>query len=66
MAPDDLVGQAQLGTHGSHLVLEQVAEGFDQIELHVLGQPPHIVMTLDLGRVLGARLDYIRIKRSLD
>ena len=40
VAPHDLVGQAQLLSHRPHLVLEKVAQGFDQLEPHVVGKPP--------------------------
>ena len=44
-----LVGQAQLGADGAHLVLEQVAQRLDQLELHVLGQAADVVVGLDAG-----------------
>src|SRR5207253_2632545 len=65
LAPHDLVGQTQLGTHLANLVLEQAAQWLDQLELHVVGQTTDIVVGLDLGGVLGTRLDDIGIQRAL-
>ena len=50
LAPDDLVGQAELLADGAHLVLEQQAQRLDQVEGQVLGQPAHVVVRLDVGR----------------
>ena len=66
LAPHDLVGQAELLAHGPHLVLEQQAQGLDQVEGQVLGQPAHVVVRLDGGRVAGPRLDDVGVQRALD
>ena len=49
LAPHDLLGQAQLLPHLPDLVLEQVAQGLDQLEVHYLGEAAHVVMALDPG-----------------
>ena len=51
LAPDDLVGQAELGADRAHLVLEQVAQRLDQLEAHVLGEAADVVVALDRGGV---------------
>ena len=38
----------------------------DQVELHVLGEPAHVVVALDLGGAGGARLDDVGVERALD
>ena len=54
LAPDDLVGQAELGADGAHLVLEEGAQRFDELELDVLGQAADVVVGLDVGRAVAA------------
>ena len=49
----------------AHLVLEEAAQRLDQLELHVVGQPAHVVVALDLGGVAGARLDDVGVERAL-
>ena len=49
----------------AHLVLEQAAQRLDQLEVHVVGQAADVVVRLDLGRVLGARLDDVGVERAL-
>ena len=44
LAIDDLIGQAEFQTNAAHLVLEQIAERFDEAELHVLRQAADIVV----------------------
>jgi hypothetical protein len=39
----------ELETHLADLVLEQHAQGLDQLELQVVGQPTDLVMGLDVG-----------------
>ena len=65
LTPHDLVGQAQLGTDRTNLVLEQGSKRFDKLEIHVFGQATHVVVALDLGRVVGSRLDHIWVQRPL-
>ena len=62
----DLLGQPELLADLAHLVLEQVAQRLDQLEVHVLGQPAHVVVALDVGRGRSTpRLDHVGIQRSL-
>ena len=66
MPPDDSRRQAQLGTHGPHLVLEERAQRLDELELQVFGQAADVVVTLDVGRTLTATgLDDVGIERAL-
>ena len=66
LAPDDLVGEAELGAEGAHLVLEQAAEGLDQLELHVLGEAADVVVALDGGgAVAAAGLDDVGVEGAL-
>ena len=43
----DLVGQAELLAELADLVLEQVAQRFDELQRHVVGQATDVVMALD-------------------
>ena len=65
LAPHDLVGQAELGSDLAHLVLEQVAQRLDQLEGHVVGQAADVVVALDPGGILRARLDHVGVQRAL-
>ena len=47
LAPYDLGGQAELLADVAHLVLEQAAQGLDQVEREVLGQASDVVVALD-------------------
>ncbi len=48
-----LIDKAQEGmdvekaAEAPHLVLEELAQGLQQLELHPLGEPAHVVMALD-------------------
>jgi len=61
------VGQAALGTEGAHLVLEQLAQGLDELQLHLFGQAAHVVVRLDGGRRAFVRdgFDDVRVQGSL-
>jgi len=68
LAPDDLAGQSQRGADLPHLVLEQLAQRFEQLELHALGQATDIVVRLNQRRRVVAdrhALDHVRIERAL-
>ncbi len=68
VAVDHVVGQAELHADLAHLVLEQLAQRLHQPQLHVLGQPAHVVVGLDhLGLAgLGAgRLDDVGVDGAL-
>ena len=47
LAPDDPVGQAELGADRAHLVLEQHPQRLDELEAEVLGQAADVVVGLD-------------------
>ena len=49
-----VVGQAQLAADRTHLVLEEGAQRFDELELDVLGEPADVVVGLDVGRAVAA------------
>ena len=67
LAIHQVVGQAQLAADRAHLVLEQGAQGLDQLEGHVLGQATHVVVALDVGRALAAAgLDDVGVQGALD
>ena len=50
MPPDKDFGQAEFAAEHAHLVLEQFAQGLDQLHVHALGQAADIVMRLDRHR----------------
>src|SRR5258708_14693792 len=61
-------GEPELDANAAHLVLEQLAQRFDQLELHALRQAADVVMALDhvrLARAGAGRLDDVRINRAL-
>src|SRR5690606_27587124 len=64
---DDLVGQAEFLADHPHLVLEELAQRFDQLDLEVLGQPAHVVVGLDVGGAgAAAGLHDVRVQGALD
>ncbi len=69
LAPDDPLRQAELRRDGADLVLEQHPQRLDELEVQVLGQTADVVVGLDRrrpGAPVPARLDHVRIERSLD
>ena len=68
LGTDQLRRKTQFPPHGSHLILEQFAERFDQSKLQVGRQTAHVVMTLDGRRGASHRdgLDHVRVERPLD
>ncbi len=63
-----MLRQAELAAERAHLVLEQFAQGLDQLHLHALGQTADIVMRLDGGRGPAQRrdaFDHVGIERAL-
>src|SRR5689334_16023530 len=68
MAPENLFRNSQLSSNQSHFILEQLAQRLDQLQVHLLRQAAHIVMTLDDRRwtTHRDRLDHVRIQRALD
>ena len=56
----------QLQADGTPLVLEQEPERFDELHLHVLGQPADVVVGLDVGGPgAAAGLDHVGVERAL-
>ncbi len=68
VSPDHLMRQAKLFTDGPHLILEQLAQRFQQFELHIIRQSADIVVTLDIVGLTGfcpGRFDDIGIDGPL-
>ena len=68
MAADEMLGQPELAAKRPHLVLEQLAQGLDELHVHPLRQAADIVMRLDGdGGSAGERhaLDDVGIERAL-
>ncbi len=66
--PTIVVGQAQLAAQGAHLVLEQLAQGLDQLHLHARRQAADIVVDLDGDRGAAGdadRFDHVGVERAL-
>ena len=67
LAPDEALGQAELGADGADLVLEERAQRLDEVELQVVGQAADVVVRLDRRRAgAAAGLDDVRVERALD
>ncbi|GBE11626.1 hypothetical protein BMS3Abin12_02215 [bacterium BMS3Abin12] len=68
VAIDHVGGQAEFDPDLAHLVLEQFAQRLDELEVHALRQPAHVVVRLDHVRLAGGRagrLDHVRVDRAL-
>src|SRR3989454_575134 len=67
LAPDDLRRQPEDLAEPPDLVLEQLPQGFDQLELHLERQAADVVVGLDRRRrpAEGNRLDHVRIEGAL-
>ena len=68
MAVDHVVGQAELETGLAHFILEELAQGFDELEFHVLGQAAHVVVGFDnMGAAGfgGGGFDHVRVDGAL-
>ena len=65
LAPDHVLGEAELLAHHPHLVLEELAQRLDQLDHHVVGEAADVVVALDLGGVARARLDDVGVERAL-
>ena len=67
LAPDEPLGQAELGADRADLVLEQRPQRLHELELEVVGQPADVVVGLDRRRAgAAARLDHVGVERALD
>ena len=66
LAPDQALGQPELGADRAHLVLEQRAQRLDELELEVVGQAADVVVGLDRRRAgAAAGLDHVGVQRAL-
>jgi hypothetical protein len=68
LAAHDHVRHTEREAEFAHLVLEELAQGLEEFELHALRQAADVVMRLDLrgGLAFGAaRLDHIGIDGAL-
>ena len=68
MPADEDFGQAEFAAQHAHLVLEQFAQGLDQLHVHALGQAADIVVRLDRHRRAageGDALDHVGVERAL-
>ncbi len=54
LAPHDDLGEPELAPDGPHLVFEQRAQGFDELELKVFGQAADVVVALDVRSARSA------------
>ena len=67
LAPDEPLGQPELGADGADLVLEQRAQRLDELECEVVGQAADVVVGLDRRRAgAAAGLDHVGVERALD
>ena len=67
LAPDEPLGQPELGADRADLVLEQRAQRLDELELEVVGQAADVVVGLDRRRAgAAAGLDHVGVQRALD
>src|ERR1019366_3905571 len=58
----------ELFAGSSYLVLEEFAEGLDELQVHLLGQAAHVVVALDdgAGPAEADALDDVRVEGALD
>lgn len=67
VAADEFLLDAELAADAADFVFEEAAEGFDELELHIVGESAHVVVGLDgLGGAFdGAGLDYVGVDGAL-
>ena len=68
VAVDHFARQAEFHTDLAHFVLEQLAQRFDQLELHVRRQAADVVMALDdvgLAGLAAGGFDHVRVDGAL-
>src|SRR5215203_5561520 len=65
LPPDEPLGHPELPRNDAHLVLEEVPQGFDEVEVHDLGEAAHVVVALYPGSVAGPALDDVGVERAL-
>src|SRR3546814_10390202 len=68
MAADEHIGQPQFAAEFADFVLEQFAQGLDELHVHPLGQAADIVVALDRHRWAAGEadaFDHVGIERAL-
>src|SRR5450830_1420183 len=67
MAVDHVVRQAERDAELAHFVLEQFAQGFQQLQIQGFRQAAHVVVALDglAFLALAGALDHVRVNRAL-
>ena len=68
MPPDDVFGEPQELAELADFILEEVAQGFDEVEAKFGGESADVVVELDVGRnarVAVARLDDVGVEGAL-
>ena len=68
MASDQRLGQAERQAQLAHFVLEQIAQRFQQAQVHALRQAAHVVVGLDDPRLAGGAgggFDHVWVDRAL-
>jgi len=68
VAVDHVVRQAQFQAQTADFVLEQLAQWFDQLEVHFIRQATHVVVGLDhvgLAALGASRLDHVGVDGAL-
>ena len=67
MAVEQVVRHAKFLTHLAYLILEEEAQRLDNLEVHALRKPAHIVVRLDGGRRPLDRcgLNHVRVDGAL-
>src|SRR5579864_8823907 len=68
MFQKNLIGEAQIFSNSAHLILEEIAQRFNQGKGHFFRQTSHVVMGLDSrgGPFYRDGLDHIGIQGSLN
>ena len=64
---DEFLAEAEVLSDAPHFVLEEIAQRFDELEIHPFGQPADVVVALDDhgGTEHGGGFDHVRIQRPL-
>ena len=68
VAVDHVVGQAELEADFAHFIFEQLAQGFDELEFHVLGEVADVVVGFDhvgAAGFGGGGFEHVRVDGAL-
>ena len=60
-----MIGKAQLQSGAAHLILEQIAQRFAELQIHAFRQSPHVVVAFDDRGAAGTALNYIGVDGTL-